>query len=160
MITFIPRDKVSKNWIIIAPILSIVFTIFFGLLIFTFLGYNPIETLYQIFISPFSRIDRISDILVKACPLIIIGTGLMLCFKSNVWNIGAEGQFIMGALLAGFIALSFPNIETKSFKLDEHQKIEQFIDYAHEKLGGLDILVNKNKIDSNTIAERVKHELN
>ena len=56
MITFIPRDKVSKNWIIIAPILSIVFTIFFGLLIFTFLGYNPIETLYQIFISPFSRI--------------------------------------------------------------------------------------------------------
>ena len=115
MITFIPRDKVSKNWIIIAPILSIVFTIFFGLLIFTFLGYNPLETLYQIFVSPFSRIDRISDILVKACPLIIIGTGLMLCFKSNVWNIGAEGQFIMGALLAGFIALSFPNIETKFF---------------------------------------------
>mgnify|MGYP000010114294 FL=1 len=117
MITFIPRDKVSKNWIIIAPILSIFFTIFFGLLIFTFLGYNPLETLYQIFVSPFSRIDRISDILVKACPLIIIGTGLMLCFKSNVWNIGAEGQFIMGALLAGFIALSFPNIETKFFLL-------------------------------------------
>ena len=117
MITFIPRDKVSKNWIIIAPILSIVFTIFFGLLIFAFLGYNPLETLYQIFVSPFSRIDRISDILVKACPLIIIGTGLMLCFKSNVWNIGAEGQFIMGALLAGFIALSFPNIETKFFLL-------------------------------------------
>ncbi len=65
----------------------------------------------------FSRIDRISDILVKACPLIIIGTGLMLCFKSNVWNIGAEGQFIMGALLAGFVALSFPNIETKFFLL-------------------------------------------
>ena len=100
MITFIPRDKVSKNWIIIAPILSIVFTIFFGLLIFTFLGYNPLETLYQIFVSPFSRIDRISDILVKACPLIIIGTGLMLCFKSNVWNIGAEGQLYLGAIAA------------------------------------------------------------
>ena len=117
MIAFVPREKISKNWIFVAPILSIVFTIFFGLLIFTFLGYNPIETLYQIFVSPFSRIDRISDILVKACPLIIIGTGLMLCFKSNVWNIGAEGQFIMGALLAGFIALSFPNIETKFFLL-------------------------------------------
>ena len=84
MIAFVPREKISKNWIFVAPILSIVFTIFFGLLIFTFLGYNPIETLYQIFVSPFSRIDRISDILVKACPLIIIGTGLMLCFKSNV----------------------------------------------------------------------------
>ena len=117
MITFVPRDTSSKNWFIIGPVLSIFFTIIFGLLIFTFLGYSPIETLYQIFISPFSRIDRISDILVKACPLIIIGTGLMLCFRANVWNIGAEGQFIIGALLAGSIALLFPNIETKFFML-------------------------------------------
>ena len=117
MITFVPRDTSSKNWFIIGPVLSIFFTIIFGLLIFTFLGYSPIETLYQIFISPFSRIDRISDIFVKACPLIIIGTGLMLCFRANVWNIGAEGQFIIGALLAGSIALLFPNIETKFFML-------------------------------------------
>ena len=117
MITFVPRDTSSKNWFIIGPVLSIFFTIIFGLLIFTFLGYSPLETLYQIFISPFSRIDRISDILVKACPLIIIGTGLMLCFRANVWNIGAEGQFIIGALLAGSIALLFPNIETKFFML-------------------------------------------
>ena len=117
MITFVPRDTSSKNWFIIGPVLSIFFTIIFGLLIFTFLGYSPLETLYQIFISPFSRIDRISDIFVKACPLIIIGTGLMLCFRANVWNIGAEGQFIIGALLAGSIALLFPNIETKFFML-------------------------------------------
>ena len=57
MITFIPRDKVSKNWTIIGPILSIFLTVFFGLLIFTFLGYNPLETLYQIFLSPFSVIN-------------------------------------------------------------------------------------------------------
>ena len=117
MITFVPRDKSSKKWFIIGPVLSIFFTIIFGLLIFTFLGYSPLETLYQIFVSPFSRIDRISDIFVKACPLIIIGTGLMLCFRANVWNIGAEGQFIIGALLAGSIALLFPNIETKFFML-------------------------------------------
>ena len=117
MITFVPRDKSSKKWFIIGPVLSIFFTIIFGLLIFTFLGYSPLETLYQIFVSPFSRIDRISDIFVKACPLIIIGTGLMLCFRANVWNIGAEGQFIIGALLAGSIALLFPNIDTKFFML-------------------------------------------
>ena len=115
MITFIPRDKVSKNWTIMGPILSIFLTIFFGLLIFTFLGYNPLETLYQVFLSPFSRIDRISDIFVKACPLVIVGTGLMLCFRANVWNIGAEGQFIMGTLLAGSFALLFPSVETKFF---------------------------------------------
>ena len=115
MITFVPRDKVSKNWTIIGPILSIFLTVFFGLLIFTFLGYNPLETLYQVFLSPFSRIDRISDIFVKACPLVIVGTGLMLCFRANVWNIGAEGQFIMGTLLAGSFALLFPSVETKFF---------------------------------------------
>ena len=76
MFTFIPRDKVSKNWIILGPLISISLTIFFGLLIFTFLGYDPLQTLYQVFISPFSRIDRISDIFVKACPLIIVGIGL------------------------------------------------------------------------------------
>ena len=113
MIIFTPRDKVSKNWTIIGPVLSIFLTVFFGLLIFAFLGYDPLETLYQIFISPFSRIDRISDIFVKACPLIIIGIGLMLCFRANVWNIGAEGQFIIGTLLAGSFALLFPNVETK-----------------------------------------------
>ena len=113
MITFTPRDKVSNYWTLIGPILSIILTVIFGLLIFTFLGLDPAETLYQIFISPFSRIDRVSDIFVKACPLIIVGIGLMFCFKANVWNIGAEGQFIMGTLLAGAFALLFPNVETK-----------------------------------------------
>ena len=113
MITFTPRDKISNYWILIGPILSIFLTIIFGLLIFTFLGFDPGETLYQIFISPFSRIDRISDILVKSCPLIIVGIGLMFCFRANVWNIGAEGQFIMGTLLAGSFALLFPNVENK-----------------------------------------------
>ena len=105
MITFTPRDKVSNSWTLIGPILSIILTVIFGLLIFTFLGFDPAETLYQIFISPFSRIDRVSDIFVKACPLIIVGIGLMFCFRANVWNIGAEGQFIMGTLLAGSFAL-------------------------------------------------------
>src|SRR5210317_553649 len=113
MITFTPRDKVSNYWTLIGPILSIILTVIFGLMIFTFLGFDPAETLYQIFISPFSRIDRVSDIFVKACPLIIVGIGLMFCFKANVWNIGAEGQFIMGTLLAGAFALLFPNVETK-----------------------------------------------
>ena len=73
------------------------------------------ESLYQVFVSPFSRPDRIADIFVKACPLIIIGLGLIFCFKANIWNIGAEGQFILGALCAGSFALLFP--ETKTYTL-------------------------------------------
>lgn len=42
---------------------------------------------------------------MKATPLLLIALGLAVCFRSNVWNIGAEGQFVIGAVAAGGIAL-------------------------------------------------------
>ena len=42
---------------------------------------------------------------VKATPLLLIALGLAVCFRSNVWNIGAEGQFVIGAVAAGGVAL-------------------------------------------------------
>ena len=42
---------------------------------------------------------------VKATPLLLIALGLAVCFRSNVWNIGAEGQFVIGAVAAGSVAL-------------------------------------------------------
>ena len=91
------------------PIASILLTILFGIFIFSVLGYDSGKALYHFFISPLSRIDRIADLFVKACPLMIVGTGLVLCFRANIWNIGAEGQLIMGAVFAGGLALSFPD---------------------------------------------------
>ena len=73
------------------PIASILLTILFGIFIFSVLGYDSGKALYHFFISPLSRIDRIADLFVKACPLMIVGTGLVLCFRANIWNIGAEG---------------------------------------------------------------------
>ena len=61
------------------------------------------------FIAPLSRPDQFGNLLVKACPLIIIGTGLVFCYRANIWNIGAEGQLIAGAVGAGGLALSFPD---------------------------------------------------
>ena len=115
MIEFTPRKIQSSFWTILSPIISITVTILIGSLIFKILSYPVIESLYQVFVSPFSRPDRIADIFVKACPLIIIGLGLIFCFKANIWNIGAEGQFILGALCAGSFALLFP--ETKTYTL-------------------------------------------
>ena len=100
MITFIPREKFQKLDNYSTYIINSFYNIFW-FTNFYIPRLQPTRNSISNLLSPFSRIDRISDILVKACPLIIIGTGLMLCFKSNVWNIGAEGQFIMGALLAG-----------------------------------------------------------
>ena len=76
-------------------------TLVIGAMIFAVLGYDPLAALYQFFIAPVSRPDQIADLFVKACPLIIIACGLVFAFRANVWNIGAEGQMILGALFAG-----------------------------------------------------------
>ena len=115
MIQLVPRKIQSKFWTILSPIISITITIVIGSLIFKILNYPVLESLYQVFISPFSRPDRIADIFVKACPLIIIGLGLIFCFRANIWNIGAEGQFIFGTLCAGSFALLFP--ENNSYSI-------------------------------------------
>ena len=114
MIKLIPRTNPSPWLTVISTLAALIATVVIGALIFTLLGYDAGQSLYQFFISPLSRLDRISDLVVKACPLIIIALGLVFCYRANIWNIGAEGQFIMGALLAGFVALSFPNVETKT----------------------------------------------
>jgi ABC-type uncharacterized transport system permease subunit len=109
MIKLTPRTNPSPWLSLLSPVIAITATLIMGALIFTVLGYNAGESLYQFFISPLSRLDRISDLVVKACPLIIIALGLVFCYRANIWNIGAEGQFILGALAAGAFALQFPD---------------------------------------------------
>ena len=117
MFLFTPRNIQNNYWVIFGPLISVIFTIIVGALIFKILSYPVTDSLYQVFLSPFSRADRIADIFVKACPLIIIGIGLIFCFRSNIWNIGAEGQFIFGTLCAGSFALSFPESNSHSLLL-------------------------------------------
>ena len=108
MIRLTPRPHPSPWLVILSPLFSIMATVMIGAVIFTLLGYDAGASLYEFFISPLSRLDRISDLVVKACPLIIIALGLVFCYRANVWNIGAEGQYILGALGAGAFVLNFP----------------------------------------------------
>lgn len=108
MIRLVPRADLSLTRTVLTPVLALLATVLTGALIFTFLGYDPLSALYHYFVSPLSRLDRISDLVVKACPLIIIGIGLTFCYRANIWNIGAEGQLTIGALAAGAFALAFP----------------------------------------------------
>jgi len=113
MIILQPRKHVSLRLTIAVPILSVLVTLVLGGVIFALLGYNPVQALYEFFIAPLARPDQIGNLFVKACPLIIIGTGLIFCYRANVWNIGAEGQLILGAMGAGWVALSFPETESR-----------------------------------------------
>ena len=112
MIILQKRKDIPTYLTIAVPIIAILITVLAGGIIFALLGYPPLAALYEFFIAPLSRPDQVGNLLVKACPLIIISTGLIFCYRANVWNIGAEGQLILGAMGAGWVALSFPEAES------------------------------------------------
>ena len=78
-----------------------------GLILFSALGKDPIEGFRIFFISPLSDIYGVSELFLKATPLMLIAIGLAVGFRANIWNIGAEGQYIMGSVTASAVALFF-----------------------------------------------------
>jgi simple sugar transport system permease protein len=105
MIKLEARPEPSKFWTYSSPLLALLITVLIGVLLFTALGKDPVKGLGVFFWEPIKSANALSELMVKATPLLIIALGLSVCFRSNVWNIGAEGQFVMGAVAAGGVAL-------------------------------------------------------
>lgn len=101
------RPNTSKLWTALTPVLAVVATMIAGGLLFAFLGKNPVEAIRVIFWEPLTHPYYRSQLFVKGAPLILIATGLALGFRAGIWNIGAEGQFIMGAVAGGAVGLAF-----------------------------------------------------
>ena len=99
------RPQPSAFWSYGSPLLALFFTVFIGTCLFTALGKDPLKGLEMFFWLPINSAYAVGELLVKATPLLIIALGLAVCFRSNVWNIGAEGQYVMGAIFAGGMAL-------------------------------------------------------
>ncbi len=91
----------------LTPFLALGLTLVAGLVLFWALGKDPLRALQLIFITPLTTIRGIAELLVKSTPLILIATGLAFGFRAGIWNIGAEGQFTIGALAGGSVALAF-----------------------------------------------------
>lgn len=110
MIRLEKRPSPSKLWAGITPILAVIATMIAGGFLFAFLGKNPIEAIRTIFWDPlfgeFAFYYR-PQLLVKAAPLILIAIGLSLGFRAGIWNIGAEGQYIIGAICGAAVGLAF-----------------------------------------------------
>jgi general nucleoside transport system permease protein len=105
------RPSPSGFWQAATPILAVALTMIAGGLMFAALGKNPFEAIRTIFWDPlfheqFASYSR-PQLLVKAGPLILIAIGLSLGFRAGIWNIGAEGQYIMGALAGAGVGLAF-----------------------------------------------------
>jgi simple sugar transport system permease protein len=99
------RPYPSKFWSIASPLLSLLITVILGMALFVLLGKDPVKGLLVFFWEPIKSGYALGELMVKAIPLLIIATGLAVCFRSNVWNIGAEGQFVLGAIFASGVAL-------------------------------------------------------
>jgi simple sugar transport system permease protein len=99
------RSEPSRGWSLGSPALALVLTVMVGTLLFLALGKDPLRGLQMFFVEPIKSLYVWGEIAVKATPLLLIGLGLAVCYRSNVWNIGAEGQFVLGAIVASGVAL-------------------------------------------------------
>ncbi|WP_208349734.1 ABC transporter permease [Pseudaestuariivita rosea] len=111
MIRLEKRRQPSKRWTYLTPPLAVVAIMIAGGFMFWLLGKDPVEAIRIIFWDPlfneqFASYSR-PQILVKAAPLILIAIGLSFGFRAGVWNIGAEGQYIMGAIAGAAVGLAF-----------------------------------------------------
>ena len=88
-----------------SPLLAIALTLVTMSILFLILGKNPVMALYVYFIEPLTDSYTLMEIAVKASPLVMIAIGLSFCYLANVWNIGAEGQFLMGAVFGSYLAV-------------------------------------------------------
>lgn len=100
------RREPSKLMTYLTPVAAVVLTMVVGAIIFTVIGYDGIGAVREIFLTPLTNSFKWQDLGVKAAPLIIIGVGLSIAYRANVWNIGAEGQYVMGGIAATGVALA------------------------------------------------------
>jgi simple sugar transport system permease protein len=99
------RPQPSKAMSLLSPLIALALTVLIGSVLFSALGKDPVRALQIFFVEPVKNGYALSELAVKAVPLVLIALGLALCFRSNLWNIGAEGQFILGALAGGWVAM-------------------------------------------------------
>ncbi|NJL45202.1 MAG: ABC transporter permease [Leptolyngbyaceae cyanobacterium SM2_3_12] len=90
------------------PLVGLLIALGLGGLLIALNGVNPLLAYGQLIQGAFGGTRQITETLLKATPILIIALGLTVAFRARVWNIGAEGQYHLGALLGGAIALWFP----------------------------------------------------
>ena len=92
----------------LSPVLALGLTVLFGAILFAMLGKDPLNALYVFLIAPLETLRGWAEVGVKMTPLLLCAAGLVVCFRASIWNIGAEGQFLAGAITGGWAALACP----------------------------------------------------
>ena len=95
---------------LLIPLCAVLLALAIGAVMLLALGADPISGYTTMFGAAFGNLEGFSETAVKAIPLLLVGVGICIAFRTNVINIGGEGQMVMGALLATTVALTFPDL--------------------------------------------------
>ncbi|MBT1538647.1 ABC transporter permease [Ralstonia solanacearum] len=101
------RALPSRTMAYASPLIALALTLVFGLLLFALLGKDPVAGMRVFLIEPLATRRAIGEVLLKTVPLVLCALGLSVCYRANVWNIGAEGQLIVGGIFAAATIIAF-----------------------------------------------------
>jgi simple sugar transport system permease protein len=108
-----PRGQQSRLMLWCSPLLAAVLTLGSGSLLFIALGHDPLLTLHTLLVAPISDLYGLSEWLVKALPILLCALGLAVAYQARIWNIGAEGQLLLGALAGSVLAVNFIEVQSR-----------------------------------------------
>ncbi|KJH78199.1 MULTISPECIES: ABC transporter permease [unclassified Pseudomonas] len=108
-----PRGRQSRLMLWCSPLLAAVLTLACGSLLFIALGHDPLLTLHTLLIAPVSDLYGVSELLVKALPILLCALGLAVAYQARIWNIGAEGQLLLGALAGSALAVNIIDMQSR-----------------------------------------------
>ncbi|KAB1072417.1 ABC transporter permease [Methylobacterium planeticum] len=101
-----PRSRRSPLLAALSPVLAFAGAVFIGGIAVALLGVSPAAAFLTYFVTPLSEVWSLQEVALKAAPLALIATGLAFCYRANLWNIGAEGQFVVGGLAGGWVGVA------------------------------------------------------
>ncbi|MFJ7109096.1 ABC transporter permease [Pseudomonas sp. NPDC098740] len=108
-----PRGQQSRLMLWCSSLLAAVLTLGCGSLLFIALGHDPLLTLHTLLIAPVSDLYGVSELLVKALPILLCALGLAVAYQARIWNIGAEGQLLLGALAGSALAVNIIDLQSR-----------------------------------------------
>ncbi len=105
------RPQRSALFSALSPFIAFGMTLVLGFVLFLLSGKDPFDGLFIYFVKPLIEEWSLHELAIKAGPLILIAVGLSVAYRSNNWNIGAEGQFVAGALFGSVMPIMFPDVQ-------------------------------------------------
>ena len=103
------RAEPSRAMGLATPLIAAALCVVCGSALFVFLGLEPAVVFKTFFVSPFRDLYSVGELSLKIAPLTLCAVGLAIGFRANIWNIGAEGQLVVGAIAGGGLGLAFPD---------------------------------------------------